>query len=99
MNGKHKRFDQQRPKPRRELPTEKTGMETNYIVNLVRKRTPLVVKLTSGEEIRGYIQYYDKDFIRVTCPDRNRYFIFKHDIKYWYEETVSPDRKGSHSGQ
>lgn len=77
------------PKPKggkKPPPPEKTYLETQYIIQLVRNKTPLVIKLKSNEEVRGYIQYYDKNFIRVTCPDGARYFIFKHDIKYFYEE-------------
>jgi sRNA-binding regulator protein Hfq len=88
MKQSHRHSGQASTRKRREAPQEKTGLETVYINNLVRKKTPLVVKLVTGEEIRGYIQYYDRKFIRVTCPDGNRFFIFKHDIKYFYEEPV-----------
>jgi hypothetical protein len=67
-------------------PLERAYLTTKYIIQLVRDKTPLVIKLKTNQEIRGYIQYYDKDFIRVTCPDGNRFFIFHHDIKYFYED-------------
>jgi len=86
MKQLHQLSKRPKARQRKALLPEKTGLETSYITNLVRKKTPLVVKLTSGQEIRGYIQYYDKKFIRVTCPDGARFFIFKHDIKYFYEE-------------
>ncbi|RMG53632.1 MAG: hypothetical protein D6723_06805 [Acidobacteria bacterium] len=75
-----------RGRGRKKPPPEKTYLETEYLVQLVKKKTPLCIKLMSNEEIHGYIQYYDKNFIRVTCPDGARLFIFKHDIKYFYEE-------------
>ena len=92
MEQSYRSPEQPRPKLRKESPLEQTGLETSYIISLVRKKTPLVVKLRNGQEIRGYIQYYDKNFIRVTCPDGARFFIFKHDIKYFYEE--QPLKKG-----
>jgi len=77
------------PRPRggkKPPPPDKTFLETKYIIQLVRNKTPVVIKLNTNQEVRGYIQYYDKNFIRVTCPDGSRYFIFKQDIKYFYED-------------
>ncbi|MBI3950010.1 MAG: RNA chaperone Hfq [Acidobacteria bacterium] len=62
-------------------------MQIRYISQLAKDRTPVIIKLSTNEEVRGYIQYYDRNFIRVTCPDGARLFIFDHDIKYLYEDT------------
>jgi len=79
---------QHRARSGRRPPSEKTFLETKYIAHLVRNKTPLVIKLKTNEVVRGYIQYYDKNFIRITCPDGARLFIFKHDIKYFFEEAA-----------
>jgi len=43
--------------------------------------------MESGEEVAGVIEYYDQSFIRLTREGEPNLFIFKHDIKYLYEES------------
>jgi sRNA-binding regulator protein Hfq len=62
-----------------------THQEVAYLRQLVQSQTPVVVKLRSGETVTGYIEYYDKRFIRLTRRDGPNLFIFKTDIKYLYE--------------
>jgi host factor-I protein len=42
--------------------------------------------LTNNEEVCGVIEYFDSTFIRLTRIGQPNLFIFKHDIKYFYEE-------------
>ena len=44
------------------------------------------VKLTDGEEVKGWIEYYDKDIIRVTRDTQPNLFIYKSRVKYLYED-------------
>jgi sRNA-binding regulator protein Hfq len=44
------------------------------------------LKLASGEEVVGTVEYYDHSFLRITRTDGPNLFIFKHDIKYLIEE-------------
>jgi len=83
-----RRSPQKKSRGGRKPPLDKTFLETQYLIQLVKHKTPVVIKLKSNEVVRGYIQYYDKTFVRVTCPDGSRLFIFKKDIKYFYEEPV-----------
>ena len=64
---------------------EQTNAEGQYLANLVRNRTPVLVKLTNGEEISGWIEYYDRSFIRVTRTQQPNAFIYKNQIKYIQE--------------
>ena len=64
---------------------EQTLEEIRYLKHLIEKKTPVCVKLSDNQEIRGVIEYYDQRFIRVTRTDAPNLFIFKHDIKYLYE--------------
>jgi hypothetical protein len=43
------------------------------------------VKLASEEEISGWIEYYDKTFIRITRHNAPNVFIFKDQIKFIIE--------------
>ena len=64
---------------------EQTNAEVQYLANLVRNRTPVLVKLNSGEEIAGWIEYYDRSFIRVTRIHQPNAFIYKDQIQYIQE--------------
>lgn len=59
--------------------------EAEYLRRLTDDHTPVEVHLASGESYRGFIEYYDKRFIRLTREGAPNLFIYKHDIKYLSE--------------
>ena len=65
---------------------EAVTTESEYLQELARSLKPVVVHLRTGEIFRGAIEYYDQRFIRLTRKGEPNLFIFKHDIKYFYEE-------------
>ena len=67
---------------RRQSAPETTFREAEYIDRLSRNRTPVVVKLIDGEEVRGWIEYYDKDIIRITRGSQPNLFIYMNRVKY-----------------
>ncbi|MBI4459321.1 MAG: RNA chaperone Hfq [Acidobacteria bacterium] len=69
-----------RHKPQRPSP------EAEYLRRLAANKTPVVVHLRGGEALHGYIEYYDRRFIRLTRRGQPNLFIFKHEIKYLHEE-------------
>ena len=60
--------------------------EAEYLRELVDEKTPVVVHLRTGESFRGFVEYYDKRFLRLTRSDAPNLFIFKQDIRYLSEE-------------
>ena len=60
--------------------------EAEYLRSLADEKTPVAVHLRTGDTYRGYIEYYDKRFIRLTRQGEPNVFIFKDDIKYLSEE-------------
>src|SRR6266478_8449943 len=74
---------------RRQGAPETTFREAEYIDRLSKSRTPVVVKLIDGEEVKGWIEYYDKDIIRVTRETGPNLFIYKNRVKYLFEDPVS----------
>lgn len=74
-------------KKSKNTPPEETGMEASYLKALGEKQTPVTVKLMSGESVRGWIEYYDTDMIRVTREHAPNLFIYKHEIVYISEDT------------
>jgi len=90
----HRRFEakprepQQDPHEPHQDPREpeQGPRESEYLHKLSQSQTPVEVRLRSGETFRGYIEYYDKRFIRLTRQGEPNVFIFKDDIKYLSEE-------------
>lgn len=77
--------EEKRQSPHERAPAE-THREVAYLRHLVQTQAPVTIKLRSGEEVKGFIEYYDKRFIRLTRHDGPNLFIFKHEIKYLYED-------------
>ena len=67
-------------------PPEQTFEEPKYLRRLIENGTPIRVRLQSGEEYSGTIEFYDANFIRLTRHDGPNLFLYKHDIKYLYED-------------
>ena len=67
-------------------PPEDTFEEALYLKMLGEKQKAVTVKLMDGETVRGWIEYYDKNMIRLTREGEPNLFIFKHEIQYIAEE-------------
>ena len=67
-------------------PPEETGMEASYLKALGEKQTLVTVKLAGGESVRGWIEYYDANMIRLTREHAPNLFIYKHEIVYIAED-------------
>jgi sRNA-binding regulator protein Hfq len=65
---------------------EQTFEEVKYLRHLIDNQIPVRIRLSSNEEVTGLIEFYDSNFIRVTRHDAPNLFLFKHDIKYLYED-------------
>jgi len=66
---------------------ELTLEESRYLRHLIERKIPVCIKLEDNQEIHGTIEYYDAGFIRLTRSGEPNLFIYKHDIKYLYEES------------
>jgi host factor-I protein len=67
-------------------PPEETFEEAAYLKNLGEKQKPVTIKLVDGETVKGWIEYYDKNMVRLTREGAPNLFIFKHQIMYIAEE-------------
>ena len=73
----------QRKKP---APPEQTNAENFYYVKQMQARTPMVVVLDQGETIRGVIEWYDKNCIKLNRTGAANLMIYKPAIKYMFKE-------------
>ncbi|HUA17069.1 MAG TPA: RNA chaperone Hfq [Verrucomicrobiae bacterium] len=67
-------------------PPEETFEEAAFLKSLGENQKLVSVKLFDGEVVRGWIEYYDKNMIRLTREGAPNLFIFKHEIMYIAEE-------------
>ncbi len=75
------------PGPRRKpVPPEQTHAESYYYVKQMQARTPVVVVLTDGELIRGTVEWYDRDCIKITRSGVPNLLLYKSAIKYIYKD-------------
>jgi sRNA-binding regulator protein Hfq len=65
---------------------EQTFEEVRYLKHLIENEIPVRVKLRDNSEVAGTIEYYDHSFIRLTRLNEPNLFVYKHDIKYIYEQ-------------
>ncbi len=68
-------------------PPEETFQEAAYLKMLGEKQAPVTVKLLDGELVKGWIEYYDQNMIRLTREGAPNLFIFKHEILYIAEDS------------
>ena len=71
---------------RKSSPPEQTNAEEFYYLKQMASKTPMVVVLTSGEELRGWIEWYDKDVIKLNRENAPNLLLTKAAIKYLYKE-------------
>lgn len=78
--------DKSSPRPKR-VPPEQTNAESFYYLKQMNSKTRMVVVLQDGEEIRGVIEWYDKNCLKLNRQDRPNVVLLKHNIKYIYKES------------
>ena len=67
-------------------PLEQTNAENFYYQKQMQGKTPMVVVLRDGEEVRGYIEWYDRNCIKLNRSGAPNLMIYKPAIKYLFKE-------------
>ena len=63
---------------------ESSHAEAFYFQKQMQQQTEMTVVLEDGEELRGFIQWYDKCVVKLLVG-RNRVMIYKATIKYLFK--------------
>ena len=72
---------------KRPAPPEQTNAENFYYQKQMQSQTLMVIVLRDGEEVRGIIEWYDKQCIKVNRDGgAANLMIYKPAIKYMYKE-------------
>jgi len=72
--------------PKRRVPPDQTNAEQYYYLKQMTGKTPMVVRLIDGEEIRGVIEWYDRNCIKVNRETEPNLLIPKNVIKYIFKQ-------------
>ncbi len=67
--------------------------EAAYLRRLADDHTTIEIHLRTGETVKGFIEYYDRQFIRLTRKGAPNLFIYKRDIKYLSEVSAHESGK------
>ena len=70
----------------RTAPPESTNAENFYYLKQMNSRTPMVIVMTDGEQIHGWIEWYDKTCLKVNREGAPNLLIQKHCIKYVFKQ-------------
>ena len=71
---------------RKQTPPEQTNAEEFYYLKQMAAKTPMVLILTDGEELRGWIEWYDKGSLKLNRHAGPNLLIQKHSIRYMFKE-------------
>ena len=71
---------------RRQVPPENTSAEAFYYVKQMTNHTPMVVVLDNGDQLRGHIEWYDRNCIKVNREGTPNLLVYKHAIKFMYKQ-------------
>jgi host factor-I protein len=67
-------------------PPEDTFEEASFLKLLGEKQKAVSLKLMDRQVFEGWIEYYDKNMVRLTRQGAPNLFIFKHEIMYIAED-------------
>ena len=76
-------------------PPEVTHAENFYWVKQMQTHTPMTIVLDSGETLRGTIEWYDRDCIKLTRQGSPNLLIFKRVIKYVHKDGEEASQGGT----
>ena len=102
MNEMMERFPSRTSGRRKQVPAEQTNAESFYYLKQMQNHTPMVVVLTDGTELSGWIEWYDKTCIKLNRSDAPNLLLFKHSIKFMFKEEELQGRRrrrGSSAGR
>lgn len=71
---------------RKQSPPEQTNAEEFYYLKQMAAKTPMVVILVNDEELRGWIEWYDKGAIKLNRNNGPNLLLMKSQIRYLFKE-------------
>ncbi len=75
-------------------PAGETGQEALYLKSLSERQVPVSIKLRDGEQVNGWIEYFDDMMLRLTREGKPNLFIYKSQIRTVTESGGAGMRRG-----
>jgi RNA chaperone Hfq len=73
------------PSVKKGTPPDQTNAEQFYYSKQMQSKTHMVVVLTDGEQLEGFIEWYDRDCVKLNRVGAPNLLLYKHCIKYLYK--------------
>ena len=88
---------QRAQRSKKPAPPDQTNAESFYYIKQMQARTAMAVVLDTGETIRGVIEWYDKECIKVHRVGEPNLLIMKRAVRYMYKQQESkPEGNGNY---
>jgi host factor-I protein len=76
---------------RKRVPPEQTHAESFYYKKQMDNKTKMVLVLQDGEELRGTIEWYDRNCIKLHRSSGPNLLVLKHNVKYIFKSDEELD--------
>ena len=71
--------------PNRNSPPDQTNAENFYYLKQMQSKTVMSMVLRDGEVLKGVIEWYDKDCLKVNREGAPNLLVFKSNVKYMHK--------------
>ena len=78
-------------------PPTDTFAESYYYLKQMNKKTPMAVVFTDGQVIEGYVEWYDRNCIKLNRDNAPNLLIYKSSIRCLYKVGETPEPAGDDS--
>ncbi|MBN1939820.1 MAG: RNA chaperone Hfq [Candidatus Aminicenantes bacterium] len=88
--------------PKKTYPPTDTGAESYYYLKQMSKKTPMAFVFQDGEVLEGYIEWYDRNCIKLNREGAANLLVYKNALKYMYkldEGKESSEEEGEPEGK
>ena len=76
---------QTQAQPKKTYPPTDTGAENYYYLKQMSKKTPMAVVFQDGEILEGYVEWYDRNCIKLNRNGAPNLLVYKNALKYMYK--------------
>jgi len=66
-------------------PPTDTHAENYYFLKQMNKKTKMVVVFSDGEQVEGYIEWYDRNCFKLNREGAPNLLIYKRQVKYLFK--------------
>ncbi len=95
MNQDKEREREKETAHKRMHPPTDTFAESYYYLKQMNKKTPMAVVYTDGQVVEGYIEWYDRNCIKLNRDGAPNLLIYKSSIRCLYKAAEVPEPEGA----